>query len=167
MFKTGITYIYFLKIILILLIVFLMQVTLLEKLERYHIDIDLIFLSIAFYSIFLGLGKGVMAAGIFGGVYDTISPNTFGLYLCSYLVISILIYINVDRFHKDTLLGQFFIIFISIIFFKLIHIGLTFLIDDLTIINSESYTNLFYNVICTTLFSPILFFTLKKIHNYE
>lgn len=159
--------VFFIKLILILLTVFLLQITFIGYLQEFYININLIFLTVAFYPIFFGFKKAIFSAGILGILRDSVSANTFGIYLFSCLTISILINIIRDRFYKEAIISQLFLILITFIFFKFIHICLIWLFSSTTFPNMVLYSKLLLSLTWTTILSPIIFYILRKIHGYE
>jgi len=125
------------------------------------------FIAVAFYSIFFGIKKGIISAGILGFLQDVVSGNIFGFYLYLYIIFSLLIYISLSRLHKNAFLNQIFIVFIWFSFLKITHILFALIFKDAGSFNMIPYGNFLLNITCTSLFAPIFFYIFKKIHCYE
>lgn len=156
---------FFVKLVSILIIIFLLQVTLIEKSAAF--DFDLLFLFFGFIAMFENISKSLSAAVLSGFLYDLISPYVFGFYIFSFVIIVFFVRVAEYKVYKNSLSKQAVIFALSFIVFKLI---LAFLISVFgntslnTVIFSKSFLHRF---ILTVFLYPVFFVIFNKFFKYE
>ncbi len=155
---------FFIKLILVSLIAFFMQISFLSNLAEFGIYIDLLFICMSFYVIFFEIRKYFWSIIFLGVLHDLISLHHFGLYILLYFLISMFISLFKKRIDQYTVVNQVVIVFFSFIFFKFLSILPMCIFDFKHCIGIIPYKRISLELLYTVLFTPLFFLVLKKTH---
>lgn len=151
----------FIRILLILLLVFFLQFTIIENIPFFYGNLNLLFIVVVFYSLFCSSTKGIFSAIFLGVLHDSICTTTFGLFLFGYILISVLIYLAKDKFNVHNILSQMIVILFAFLVFKLI-ISWSIFLGQIDLVKKRLFFNFLLQLGYLILFSPIMFFLLLR-----
>lgn|SRR5574344_318681 len=154
--KKILTFVY---LILFVLIIFSLQVLVIDQKTLLGVKPNLILISVIVASLWFGLYIGSTYAFIVGIICDMLFGNNIGMFTISYTIIGIIIGFVSYNYRKENKITLILVIFISTIIFEIIEYFIYF-------IAFKAYTNILfiaYQALLTSIFNIIIVFIVYSI----
>ncbi len=141
---------------LVLIIVFFLQITLLDLIKISNTKPDLGSLFVIFIAIFFGWEAGLEAGFVFGLLKDIYSVGIFGINTASLALTGLVTGFLSHKFFRESVITQVFIVFVLTLFNFFIHYFIASVISSITYINLSEY--LFFSFIPVSLYTALISF---------
>lgn len=134
MLKKSLTYLY---IIVLLLVVYLLQVFVIDTKTLFGVKPNLILITTIVVSLWFGMYTGTIYSFIIGFVTDLVFGNAYGLFTISYTVVGLIVGLMHENYRRDNKLSLVYVTLLATAIFEVIEY-------IQYVISFQVYANIFY-----------------------
>lgn len=139
---------------LVLIVIFFLQVTILDFIKISNTKPDLSSLFVIFIAVFFGWGTGLEAGFISGLLKDLYSVDLFGINTVALAATGIVAGLLSPKFFRESRMTQFFIVFIFTLLYFFVHYFVSFAIYNTAYISLREYA--FCSFIPVSLYTALI-----------